>query len=291
MKIRNYERTGTIRFYDLNSRKTKIALKIIVIICIAMVIISLFPIIWVFLSGFKDIKEFNNSPTILPQTFDISRYIKTWKDLGFTKYYINSGITTLGGVIAAVVFNGLLAYGLGVIRPRGYKIVYGLVMWSLLIPPTTSIVTLYININKLGLSGSFAPLWLSMGANAFWVVLFKEFFEDLPRDYFEAAQIDGCSNLQIFFRIIIPLSKPIIMVVVIYAITACWSDFLLPFLVLGGTSKETVMVRLFAFRTALRATDMDILRAVAFAIIPPTILFALFQDQITRQTQGGGIKG
>ncbi len=89
-----------------------------------------------------------------------------------------------GSVVCAVVFNGLLAYGLAILKPKGYKIVQALVMWSLLIPSTASIVALFRNINMLGLSRSFLPLWLSYGANAFWVVLFKEFFRgDSPESW------------------------------------------------------------------------------------------------------------
>ena len=282
---------GAIRFYDLRSRGTRIACVVIFILCILMVLISLFPAIWVGLSGFKDVKELRREATILPKVFDFERYLKTWNDLKFEKYYVNSLISVVGSVVCAVFFNGTLAYVLGVLRPRGHKLVFALVMWSLLIPPTTGIVALYVNINRLGLSQSFLPLWLSMGANAFWVVLFKQFFEKLPKEYLEAAQLDGCSDFRIFWSIILPLSRPIIIVVSIFAVTAAWSDFLLPYLVLAGTDKETVMVRLFAFRTAIRSTDVDILRAIVFSIIPPTIIFAIFQKQITQGIAAGGIKG
>ncbi len=282
---------GAIRFYDLHARGTRIACVVIFILCILMVLISLFPAIWVGLSGFKDVKELRREASILPKLFDFERYLKTWDDLKFGKYYVNSLISVVGSVVCAVFFNGTLAYVLGVLRPRGHKLVFALVMWSLLIPPTTGIVALYVNINRLGLSQSFLPLWLSMGANAFWVVLFKQFFEKLPKEYLEAGQLDGCSDFRIFWSIILPLSRPIIIVVSIFAVTAAWSDFLLPYLVLAGTDKETVMVRLFAFRTAIRSTDVDILRAIVFSIIPPTIIFAIFQKQITQGIAAGGIKG
>jgi multiple sugar transport system permease protein len=285
------KKEGAIRFYDLHSRFVRIACVVIFIACVLMVAIALFPAVWVFLSGFKDIKEFRRVPSILPAAFDFQRYVKTWNDLKFGRFYVNSLISVSGTAVCAVLFNGLLAYGLGILRPKGHRIVFSLVLWSLLIPPTTGIVALYVNINRLGMSGSFLPLWLSMGANAFWVLLFKQFFETIPKDYLEAAQLDGCSDLRIFSSIVLPLSKPIIAVVTIFSVTAAWSDFLLPYLVLAGTDKETVMVRLFAFRTNIRATDVDVLRAILFSIIPPTILFAAFQKQITKGIAAGGIKG
>ena len=103
-----------------------------------------------------------------------------------------------------------------------------------MIPATTSVVALFVNINRIGLNKSFIPLWLAYGANAFWVVLFKEFFEGLPPELIEAARLDGCNVVQVFYKIVLPLSKPIIMVIVIFAVTAAWSDFLLPYLILNG---------------------------------------------------------
>jgi multiple sugar transport system permease protein len=285
-----HKEDGTIRFYDLHSTRNKILAIIIFVICIGMVVVAVYPAIWVFLASFKDIKEFRKEATILPNSFDIQVYIKTWNDLKFIKYYINSFMVVIGSVICSVFFNGLLAYGLGVIKPRGHKVLFGLVMWSLLIPATTSVVALFININRLGLKSSFLPLWLAMGANAFYVVLFKQFFEGLPKELIEAAKLDGCGYLQTFLKIIMPLSKSIVMVVAIFTINAAWSDFLLPFLVLSGSGKETVMVRLFMFRTA-NTTDVDMLRGVAFSLIPPIILFTLFQKQITSGVTTGALKG
>lgn len=280
---------GAIRFYDVKSPKVKILSIIILAICILMIIIALFPPIWIFLASFKDIKEFRSAATILPSSFDFQKYGDTWEKLKFTKYYINSGIIVVGSVICSVLFNGLLAYVLAILKPKGHKIIFGLIMWSLLIPATTSIVALFVNINKIGLNGSYIPLWLAAGANAFYVVLFKNSFEGLPKELIEAARLDGCSDLRIFSKIILPLSKPIVMVIVIFTITAVWSDFLLPYLVLNGTEKETVMVRLFVYHNS-NANDVDMLRAAAFAIIPPIILFTIFQKQITDGATAGAIK-
>ena len=156
--------------------------------------------------------------------------------------------------------------------------------------PYSCIVPLFVNITRLHLNGSFIPLWLSAGANAFYVVLFKEFFDALPKSVIEAAKIDGCSNLGIFFRIVMPLSKPITTVIAMYALNAAWSDFLLPSLLLNNTGLETVMVRLFQFKDAM-GSQVDVLRAIVFAIIPPVILFTIFQKRIIEGSNFSGVKG
>lgn len=283
---------GTIRFYDVKSRKTKAWVVLIFIACILISIIALFPVFWLICTSLKDLTEYMSTTQILPKHPDWKGWVDTWNSFGFTKYYINSGITVVGGVICAVFFNGLLAYVLAILKPRGHKVIMLLVMWCLLIPPTTSFVALFVNIKRVGLLGSYIPLWLNMGANAYWVVLFKNYFESLPGDYLEAARIDGCGSFRIFLRIVLPLSKPIIMVVAIFAVTAAWSDFLMPYLLLNGTNgKETVMVKLFSFNSSIKTNQIDLIRAVLYSLIPPTLIFAVFQKQIMDGVMSGGIKG
>lgn len=286
----NDKKDGVIRGFDIRSPRVKVIAILILIACLFITVISLFPVFWVFLAGMKNIREFRRNVTLVPEQLNIDVYIKTWNDLKFARYYINSGIVVAGSVVCAIFFNGLLAYGLGVLKPKGYQIANGLVMWSLLIPATTSVVALFVNINRIGLNQSFIPLWLAFGANAFYVILFKQFFMGMPKELFEAAKLDGCGVFSIFTKIVLPLSKPIMMVIAIFAVTASWSDFLLPYLVLNGSGKETVMVSMFSFRTS-NATDVEVLRAIAFSIVPPTLLFILFQRQITDGAAVGAIKG
>lgn len=287
--IQNKE-NGIIARSDLKKPSVKIFYLLVFIVCMIIVIIAVAPPVWVFLSSFKDIKEFNTQPTIIPKVFNFDKFAQTWEQLKFYKFYINSLCSVAGSIVCAIVFNGLLAYVISIIKPKGSKVIYALVLGSLMVPATTSMVPLFLNINSLGLSGTFYPLWFSIGANAFYVILYKTFFDELPKSVMEAAKLDGCNNLQIFTKIVMPLSKPITMVIIMYAVNAAWSDFLLPYLVLNNTGLDTVMVRLFQFRNG-KTADVDILRAIVFAIIPPIILFTALQKKITSISIHTGIKG
>ncbi len=291
MRKKPLQRTGVIRNYDMHSIPVRIGYAVIYILCGIMVVFAVFPLIWVVLAGFKDLKEFMSSTQITPQSFSLKPFLKTWSQLGLAKNYLNSLISVAGSVVCALLFNGLLGYGLAILKPRGYGIVKKLVMFSLLVPATISIVPLFMNIQRLGMGNSFLPLWLSYGANAMYVVLFIQFFESLPKEMIEASRIDGCTPLQTFFRIVLPLSKPIVAVVTIFAINASWSDFLLPYLVLRGGPLQTVMVRLFVFSTEQTVNADTMMRSVVFSMIPPIILFILFQKQLTSNNVSAGIKG
>ena len=281
---------GIIRDFDLRQNHVRILYNVVFVVGILVSFAGIAPLVWLALSGFKDLREFVRETTILPKSFNFGNYITTWNDLRFVRYYRNSFISVAGSVVCAVFFNGLLGYALSKIKPAGSKLVYMLVMWGLLIPATTSIVPLFINITRLRLNGSFIPLWLSVGANAFYVILFKNFFDELPQSLIEAAKIDGARDFTVFTKIAVPLSQAIIMVIVMYSINAAWSDFLLPYLTLRGTNLETVMVRLFQFKEG-RTNDVDVLRAIVFSLVPPIILFFIFQKYITQISLKAGISG
>lgn len=285
------ERTGVIREYDMHSASVKALYGVILFFCGVMVVLAVFPLLWVVLAGFKDLKEFVSSTSIVPQSFSLQPFATTWNQLGIAKNYLNSLIFVVGSVICALIFNGLLGYGIGILKPKGHKAVKRLVMLSLLMPTTISIVPLFMNIQNLGLGNSFLPLWLSYGANAMYVILFVQFFESLPLSIIEASRIDGCSQLQTFFHIVLPLSKPICSVIAIFAVNAAWSDFLLPYLVLRGGNLQTVMVRLFVFSTEQTVNADTMMRSVVFSMIPPIILFFIFQKQLTENAVSVGIKG
>ncbi len=283
--------TGVIREYDLHSPSVKIGYAVIILLCLLMVVLAVFPLVWVVLAGFKTLKEFVSSTSIRPESFSLEPFSLTWSQLGIAKNYLNSLISVVGSVVCALIFNGLLGYGIGILKPKGHGVVKKLVMLSLLMPATISIVPLFMNIQKLRLGNSFVPLWLSYGANAMYVILFVQFFESLPASIIEAGRIDGCSQLQTFFRIVLPLSKPICTVIAIFAVNAAWSDFLLPYLVLRGGSLQTVMVRLFVFSTEQTVNADTMMRSVVFSMIPPIILFFIFQKQLTENAVSVGIKG
>lgn len=292
--------SGAVRPYDLHNPRVKVGYILMTVFCVFAVLVAIMPVVWVILSGFKDLKEFNRGvkgadnryyQQFLPVSFSFDEYIDTWNQMKYVRYYLNSLFVVLGSVVTAVLCNGLLAYGISRLKPRGWKLVYGMIMGTLMVPATTAIVPLFMNINRLGLSASFIPLWFSAGASAFYVVLFKNFYDAMPDSLLEAARLDGCSNLSLFMRIVLPLSMPINIVIIIYAVNAAWSDFLLPYLVLSGTKLETVMVRLFTYRTSDRVNNMDIIRAIVFSIIPPIVLFIAFQRQITQNVISAGIKG
>lgn len=259
--------------------------------------ICLAPPLWVMLSSVKNVKEFYQvPPTIIPRTLEFEKIIEVWKKLNFFKFYGNTLALAAGNIVCAVLFNGLAGFVLSRLKPKGSKIVFMVILWTMIIPNSVSMIPLFKNIINvpllnINLSNSFLPLWLMAGASAYYIIIFKSFFDGIPASLVEAARLDGCNNINIFARIIVPLSKPVIIVIVIFTLNGTWSDFLWPYLILKEPEKYTVMVKIFTLKSST-GFPMDVqMVALVFAIIPPAVLFMFFQRYIMQGFTLSGIKG
>jgi multiple sugar transport system permease protein len=256
------------------------------------------PVIWMLLSGFKDTAEmYSIPPTFLPKSLDMNKIAEIWKIIHFERYFFNTLYIIAGCWAFDVTLNGLAGYVLSKVRPIGSSLLETLIFWTMLLPGI-SMVPLYMTfvdvpLIHVNLIGTFIPMWLMAGCSAFNIFLFRNFFNGIPKDYFEAARIDGCSNLGIFFRIVLPMSKPLIAVVSIGSITGSWSVFMWPYLILGNTSLEPVSVMLYQMSRAASAQlqDNQIMLLMMLSVVPPLTVYALFSKHIMGGFNMSGIKG
>jgi multiple sugar transport system permease protein len=292
LQTKNY---GILTSADYKKPIFKIVYWVILFLLFVAVLTALTPVLWLFITSFKDADELTSVPyKLFPEHFSLSKLVEVWQMLNFGKYFLNTIIVVIGAVICSVVFNGLLAYAFAIVKPWGYKFFYGLVLLSYMIPAITSMVPLYKSIVDLGLINTYIPLWFMYGANAFYLITFKNYFESLPPAIFEAAAMDRCGKWRTFFHVVIPLSKPIIGVVAIFTMTAAWSDFLLPYLVLYDDDMLTVMVKIYQLQNTMGSisgfgTD-KLLMVLTISILPQIVIFAIFQRQITGSSAAGAIK-
>ncbi|MBO7085739.1 MAG: carbohydrate ABC transporter permease, partial [Bacilli bacterium] len=250
--------------------------------------------LWLFITSFKTTPEIESVHYhLFPEVFKLSKMWEVWTKLGFGKYYINTLIVVIGAIICAVVFNALLAYAIAILKPAGYKIINGLVLLGYMIPSALAIFPLLLQIRNFPLGNlinTYFPLWFAFGAHAYYYLLFKDYFEKMPSSLIEAARMDGLSDLKIFFRVVFPLSRPIMGVVAIFAMTAAYSDFLLPYTVLQDTKMQTVMVAIYNLGTTTTVDSSEFLMLLVISIIPQLILFIIFQRQIMNQSVNSGMK-
>jgi len=267
-----------------------------VVLLVGLLVIGLGPILWLAKSAITPTLDTISHPMALfPHGAAWSNLSQAWNDVHVGRYFWNTVVIAFGSWAAQIIVATTGGFALSVLRPRYAPIIKGLLLATLFIPAIVLLVPLYIEVVKLpivhrSLIDSYWALWLPYGASAFNVILVTRFFDNLPREIFEAAQIDGAGPFQLFWRIVLPMSKPILGVVSVFAVLASWKDFLWPLLVLTNPNEQPLSVRLPSIESQ---TSLGVFLAAMFiACLVPIAGFLVFQRSFLGGTGlGGAIKG
>jgi multiple sugar transport system permease protein len=297
--MRSEERTGGLLSHNEWARRD---LKWVfgsaqVLLFALLILIGLGPVVWLAKGAITPtIDTLRNPLALFPHGVAWSNLSEAWSHVNVGRYFWNTVVLALGSWLCQIVVATTGAFVLSVLRPAWGKFIYWLLLGTLFVPAIVLVVPLYIEIVhppliKHSFAESYWAIWLPAGASAFNVVLMKRFFDNLPRELFEAAKIDGAGPVRLFFSIVLPLSKPILGVVSIFAILAEWKNFLWPFLVLTNSpDRQPLSVRLPAIQPQ---TQIGVLLAsMLIASLVPLIGFLIFQRTFLRGTGlGGALKG
>lgn len=287
---------GILTDADMKKTKYKILYASMFTGMIVYCLISIVPVIYIMLSGFKDVKEMYSIPaSFFPKRIDLSKLVRVWNEMKFYKYYVNTFIMALGAVVADVTISGLAGYVLSALKPKGTRVMLAIIFLLMLLPGTMRTVPLYMEFKNMPVIGinlleSFWPIWIMAGANAFNIILFKNSFDSISHSLVEAAWIDGCSNIKIFFKIILPLSVPTILVVAMFTFNSQLGQFFWPYLLISNKEMTTIGVQLYKMKTSSYTMDYQMI-ALFFSVIPQIVVFAIFQKQIIGGVNVGGVKG
>ncbi|MGW6930587.1 carbohydrate ABC transporter permease [Lentzea sp. NPDC054927] len=250
----------------------------------------LLPLVWVLLGAFKPPAELaQQPPTILPETWEPSAYADAWNYMDLGRFFLNTFVVAIGAWAVQMAVIVPAAYALSKLRPWGGNVIMGLMLATLMLPATALLVPVYLTLVDLDLLNNPAGIWLPAAANALNVYLLKRFFDQIPEELLEAARIDGANTWTTLIRIVLPISRPILAVVSIFAVVAAWKDFIWPLLVFPDPAKQTLSVALQRFAPD---TPINLLLAgLVLASLPMVALFLAFQRHILAGLTAGGVKG
>jgi multiple sugar transport system permease protein len=253
------------------------------------------PLYWMVTGALKSGQEIAQTPpTLFPKDPQLANYTDAWNRLNLAKLLFNTFYYALGALLFQLVLDTAAAYALSKLRPALGNLILGLMLSTLMIPAMVLIIPQYVTVIdlpllNLNLLDSPFAIWLPAVANAFNIFLLKRFFDSIPEDLLAAATIDGASPLRTLWSIILPISRPILGVVSIFAVTAVWKDFLWPKLVMPSPETRTVSVGIYAFAGG---TPMNVVVAAAvIAAIPTIVFFLIFQRSIMSGLTTGSLKG
>jgi multiple sugar transport system permease protein len=267
-----------------------------VLLLVGLVVIGLGPLLWLAKSAIAPTNDTISNPmAIFPHGFAWSNLSRAWVEVDVARYFWNTIILAAGSWFVQVLVAMTGGYALSVLRPSYARVVTALLLATLFVPVVVLLVPLYIEIVRPPIIhhsfiDTYWAVWLPAGASAFSVILVKRFFDNLPRELFEAARIDGAGPFRLFWNIVLPLSKPIFGVVSVFALLASWKDFLWPLLVLPDPDKQPLSVRL---PTIQSQTELGVFLAAMFiACLVPIAGYLIFQRSFLRGTGlSGAIKG
>jgi len=283
---------------QLNRRRGKITYRIILtLVIVVFTLVFIGPLYFLFADGLKSTQEaIATPPTLYPHHLDPSTFKAAFDRLDIARLLWNTLYYAFGALAFQLIFDVAAAYSLSKLRPALGNVIFFMMLATLMIPSTVLVVPQYVTIADLpilhiNLIGTPEAIWLPSVANAFNIFLLKRFFDSIPAEFIEAAQIDGASRLRILRSIVLPISRPIIGVVSIFGLVAVWKDFLWPLLIEYGYSptRETLNVGIWQ---ASGTTEQNlIIAASAMAAVPTIIFFLIFQRNIIAGLTSGGIRG
>ena len=258
----------------------------------------LLPLLWMLSSSLKDDPQTYHIPPIwIPKPLRFSNYPEALTFLPFGLYFVNTLRIAIPNVIGVAVSSALVAYGFSRIRWRGRDAVFFLCIATMMIPFQVRMIPLFIVFKTLGWVNTYWPLIIpAFLADAYFVFMLRQFFMTIPHELSDAARVDGCSEMGIFVRIIVPLSKPALAVVGLFQFMWSWNDYLGPLIYLNDMRKFTIALGLEQFRTtaAGRATQLIwpyLMAASTSVIVPIILLFFLTQRLFIEGITVTGLKG
>jgi raffinose/stachyose/melibiose transport system permease protein len=256
------------------------------LVCLGIVVI--YPLVWMALNGFKDNSLIFGDPFALPQHWSWDNYVQAWNQ-GVRNYLTVSVLVTVTSAICTVLIGAWTAFGLTRTRMPLKPVVVAFVLGGLMLSPTVALIPLVRMLQAIGLYNTYWALIILYTAFRvpFTTFLIRAYMLDLPRDLDEAARIDGASESQIFWRIILPLSRPIIISCVILHILFAWNEYLFAMIFTSGTAMQTLPVGLMSIMSKHGTNYAVVFAAMTISALPIVIVFFAAQRYFIRGLSEG----
>ncbi len=260
---------------------------------IVTALVFVVPLFWVLSASLKDVREIYTFPPVwIPTEPKFSNYSEAWNSAPFGRFYLNTIITTLFGVVLEVVNAVLTAYALVFIRFPGRNIIFVVLLAALMVPIHVTILPNYLTIASLGWVNTYQGIILPGASVAFGAFLLRQHFLTLPSEIMEAARLDGAGHLQTLWYVLLPISKPMLVTVTLVSVVTKWNDFLWPLIATNSTSMRTLPIGLSYLFNQEGASQWGlIMAATIFVILPILLLFLRWQRHIVSGLTSGATKG
>ncbi len=264
---------------------------------IVVALFFLFPIVFMFVSSIKNnetqiIRDMSSISAFIPYgDLGLKNYFDVFKQMPFGRFMFNSVFIVGSTVLTGLVLNSMIAYALARLRFKGRGLILSFIIALIIIPIEVVVIPLLLMVNRIGWLDSYQVQIVPFIVDAFSIFLFYQFFIGLPKSLDEAAKIDGANPFQVYWKIIVPLSKPVFATVAILQFLFRWGDFLWPLMVTRGYEYRPLPVAIQQFFSQDPKVWGDIFAFASMVTIPSLIIFLLFQKWFIHSVASSGIKG
>ncbi|HEY9330287.1 MAG TPA: carbohydrate ABC transporter permease [Streptomyces sp.] len=264
---------------------------------LAILAVVLYPVVWTIGASFKPSEDIVGALNLLPTdpiTDNYRRLADGIADIPIWKFFLNSAYISVGSVIGVVISCSLTAYAFTKVRFAGRNAMFAIMIGTLLLPYHVLIIPQYVMFQKLELINTFTPLLIGkyLATDAFFVFLMVQFMRGLPKELDEAARLDGCGHLRIYWSIVMPLCRPALITSAIFTFIQAWNDFMGPLLYLNEPDKYTVSMGLRMFIDQDAVADYGGMIAMSLvALLPVLAFFLAFQRYLIDGMATSGLKG
>ena len=275
-------------------RKTSFRIFVYVILILSTIIMMI-PFAWMLSSSLmKESDMFQIPPVWIPNPPQFNNYTEIWGILPFDAFFRNTVVLTVGRILPLLFSCSLAAFGFARLKSGKKNILFLIMISTMMLPGQVTMIPLYILFAKIGWVNTFLPLIVpSFFGIPFYIFMMRQFFMTIPIEYDESARIDGASTFQIFYKIILPLSKPALVTMTIFLFMWSWNDFFTPLIYLHDTNKYPLALGLQLFRTyGEYSTRWDYIMAGSLLMaIPPLLVFFFAQKYFVEGVTVTGLKG
>jgi multiple sugar transport system permease protein len=267
---------------------------LVYVLLLAGAIPTLLPLIWLVRSALMDAGQiFVSPPQWIPKPFAWDNFSGALTQVPFARYFLNTLIIEAGVLVGTVLSCSLAAFSFARLRWKHKNLVFGILMSGVMLPYAVTLIPTFLFWQKLGLVNTYVPLILPswFGTAVFNIFLLRQFFLSIPYELDESAYIDGATPFQVYWRIILPLSKPALAVVGVFTFLHVWNDYLGPLIYLNDSDKYTLAMGLASFQGTYNAQWGYLMAAAAVVLLPIVVLFAFAQKYFVEGIALTGLKG
>lgn len=277
----------------LARRKQMVFFLIWLVTCLAISVIYLGPVVWMFFTAFKPLQEIRVwPPQLFPDNWTIGNFVQAWTAMSWPRMFFNSVFLAMTITVSHLFFCSLAAFAFARLRFPLKNVIFLLVLATMIVPEQVDLIPRFLMMSQWGLVNTYVPVILLALVHGFTIFLYRQFFQSLPQELFDAARVDGAGFFRIYRSLAMPLAWPATATLFIFTFLNHWNAFLYPLIYLQDESLYTVQLGLAFFSYTQAGLPIGPLMAASvFVALPPIVVYIIFQRHFARGVVMSGVKG